>query len=83
MVRHTEEEVNESVRAPGAAPVLEVNITADLASVGVMHHGRKVIGNTVGAAITDRRLLALLAFWSAVSLLVRARELRAAGRRQS
>lgn len=27
--------------------------------------------------------LALLAFWSAISLLVRARELRAAGRRQS
>jgi cardiolipin synthase len=74
------------------------------------------IGNTVGAAIADRRVLgpaeagimtgvaiaflllaaigvlwplaialplALLAFWSAVSLLVRARELRAAGRRQS
>ena len=28
--------------APGAAPVLEVNISADLASVDVMHHGRKV-----------------------------------------
>jgi cardiolipin synthase len=74
------------------------------------------IGNTVGAAIADRRVLgpaeagimtgvalaflvlaaigvlwplaialplALLAFWSAISLLVRARELRAAGRRQS
>ena len=74
------------------------------------------IGNTVGAAITDRRVLgpaeagimtgvalaflalaaiailwplaialplALLACWSAVSLLIRARELRAAGRRKS
>jgi len=28
--------------APGAAPVLDVNITAALASVVVMHHGRKV-----------------------------------------
>jgi hypothetical protein len=27
---------------PGAAPALEVNITAALASVDVMHHGRKV-----------------------------------------
>lgn len=27
---------------PGAAPALAVNITADLASVEVMHHGRKV-----------------------------------------
>ena len=27
---------------PDAAPVLEVNITADLASVDVMHHGRKI-----------------------------------------
>ena len=27
---------------PAAAPVLEVNISADLASVEVMHHGRKV-----------------------------------------
>ena len=27
---------------PGAAPTLEVNITADLVSVEVMHHGRKV-----------------------------------------
>ena len=27
---------------PGAAPGLEVNISADLASVDVMHHGRKV-----------------------------------------
>jgi len=27
---------------PGAASALEVNITADLASVDVMHHGRKV-----------------------------------------
>ena len=27
---------------PGAAPTLEVNITAALASVDVMHHGRKV-----------------------------------------
>ena len=27
---------------PGAAPMLEVNITAVLASVDVMHHGRKV-----------------------------------------
>ena len=26
----------------GAAPALEVNITANLASVDVMHHGRKV-----------------------------------------
>lgn len=28
--------------APGAAPALDVNITAALASVDVMHHGRKV-----------------------------------------
>lgn len=28
--------------APGAAPALEVNISTDLASVDVMHHGRKV-----------------------------------------
>jgi rhodanese-related sulfurtransferase len=28
--------------APGASPALEVNITAALASVDVMHHGRKV-----------------------------------------
>ncbi|HEX9142717.1 MAG TPA: hypothetical protein VGA09_00500 [Candidatus Binatia bacterium] len=27
---------------PGTAPALEVNISADLASVDVMHHGRKV-----------------------------------------
>jgi hypothetical protein len=27
---------------PGAAPALDVNITAALASVDVMHHGRKV-----------------------------------------
>ena len=27
---------------PGAAPALEVNISAELASVDVMHHGRKV-----------------------------------------
>ncbi len=30
------------VLAPGAASTLEVNISADLASVDVMHHGRKV-----------------------------------------
>lgn len=30
------------LRVPGAAPALEVNITAALASVEVMHHGRKV-----------------------------------------
>jgi rhodanese-related sulfurtransferase len=28
--------------APGASPALEVNIRADLASVDVMHHGRKI-----------------------------------------
>ena len=27
---------------PGAAPALEVNISSDLVSVDVMHHGRKV-----------------------------------------
>lgn len=34
---------NASLPAPGASPDLEVNISADLASVEVMHHGRRVV----------------------------------------
>ena len=33
---------NASLPAPNASAVLEVNISADLASVDVIHHGRKV-----------------------------------------